>query len=169
MRRGIGLEIVVHTRRAVHQGRLEVDHHVQRLEVDEHVTYAVLGDVAALRDHDRQRFADVAHLVAGERQVRPCVKHRAGNRRWWNEERRRRQVVAEIGGRIHRDDARPLTRGARVDRDDARVRVLAPDERGMQHPRQLHVVHEARPAGQQAGVFVPRDTRAKVAVFCWQR
>ena len=37
----------------------------------------VLGEIAALRQHDRQRLADVAHLVLGERHLRALVEDRA--------------------------------------------------------------------------------------------
>ena len=115
---------LVHERRARRQRRLEVDDRVERLDVDDDVANRVFGDVAALGDDHRDRFADVADLLARERQLRPRVKHRAGNRRRRDQERRRRAVVAEIGGRVDGDHARPLhAPPRRRRRDDARVRV----------------------------------------------
>ena len=37
------------------------------------------------------------------------------------------------------------------------MRVLAAQKRHVQHPLQLHVVHEQRAAGQQPRIFVAED------------
>ena len=49
-----------------------------------------------------------------------------------------------------------------------RVRVIAAHERHMQHPRQLHIVHEPRAAGQQPRVLVARNARVNGSgASCW--
>jgi len=43
--------------------------------------------------------------------------------------------------------------------------VFAPDERHVQQARQLYVVDEPRPAGQQTRILVPPDAGVNVAGF----
>ena len=165
VRGGVGCQVLVHERRAWRQRFLEIDDRIQRLDVDDHVAHRVFGDVATLGDDHRDRLADVAHLVLGERPVRAGMEHQPGDRRRRHEQRRRRSIVAEVGERVDSGHAAPLPCGRGVDLDQARVRVFAAHERHVQHARELHVVDEARAPGQQARVLVAGNPRVNVAGF----
>ena len=130
----------------------QIDHRRQRLELDVDVVERVLGDVAALGDHDRQRLADMADLVLGERHLGALVEDDAGDRR-----RRHQQRARAASSRRDRRRYRPRRRPARCRAaetsmlTDAGMRDLAAQERRMQHARQLDVVDEQRLAGAAAG------------------
>ena len=143
--------------------RLEIDHRLERLDVDDDVPQGVFRDVAALGDDHRDRLADEADLVLRERQLRADVKLESRNRRRRHQQRARDGIVAQVVDGVDRDDARALARFGGVDAFQPRVRVVAAQERHVQHPRQLHIVHEQGAAGEQPRVFVPEDALAKVA------
>ncbi len=77
----VRLEVIVHQRRAGLKRRFEVDHRVERVGVEHHVGGGVLGQVATVGHHHRDRLADVAHLAARERHLRARVKDDAFDRR----------------------------------------------------------------------------------------
>ncbi len=163
---GVRFEVLVHERRAGSEGGLEVDDRIQRIDVHDDVADRVFGDVPAGGDDHRDRFADVADLLPRERQVRARMKDQVVDRRRRDEERRRLRVLAEVVRRVDREHAGAAARRRRVDRSDARVRVVAAHEGDVRHARQVHVVHEARAAGEQPLVFVADDARVKVARLC---
>ncbi len=156
----IRLEIVVHPRRPGRERRLELAHGIERLEVDLDQGHRILGQVAALGDHQRDRFADVPHLLLRERHLSTLVKDGAVDRRRRDQERPGSPVVAEIGRGVDRDDARQRQRASGVDRADPRMRVRAAEKGRVEQPRQLDIVDEERPPGEQAGVFIARRARA---------
>jgi hypothetical protein len=71
----------VHARRSILQRPLEIDYDRQRLEVDDDVRERILGEVAARRDHQRQRLADMPHLVLGERNLGALIERDPLDRR----------------------------------------------------------------------------------------
>jgi len=81
MRGNIGVEIVMDPRRGSRQRGLDIDHRRQHVQLDHDVVERVLGNVAALRDDDRQRLADVANLVLASGTLRALVEDDAGDRR----------------------------------------------------------------------------------------
>ncbi len=103
------------------QRLFQIDHRRQRLELDHDVVERVLGDVAAFGDHDRQRLADVADLVLGERHLRALVEDDARDRRRRHQQRPGLPVVAEVVGGIDGDDAVPR----RAPRDTSILRMRA--------------------------------------------
>ena len=105
--------------------RLErVEHDRQRLVLDLDQVARVLGDVAVLGDHGRDRLAVVAHLLDRDQ----VLDDRAGAERG-----ERRRVLGDVGAGHDADDARQRLGLRGVDRDDARVRVRAADDRGVRH------------------------------------
>ena len=72
----VRLQGLVHQRGAVGQGALRVGHRGQRLVLHLDELQRVLGQVAAVRDDDRDALADVPHLV--RRQAAPGVPGRVG-------------------------------------------------------------------------------------------
>ena len=59
-------------------------------------------------------------------------------------------------------NARHRQRRRRVDRADAGMGMGAAHEGRMQHARQLHIIDETRPPGEQSGVFDPQHPRAEM-------
>ena len=155
----------MNSRRTGLQRRFQIDNGVERLDVDDDISNRIFRDIAAVRDDHRDRLADVADLVAGQRPVGARVKHETGDRRRRHEKRCRPAVVAEIRERVDRRDAGALPGRRHVDLDQPSVRVIAPDERHVQRSRQLHVVDEARPPGEQAGILVAADPCVNVSRF----
>ena len=118
--------------------------------VDDDIGQRVLGEVAALGDHQRQRLADVPRLVLGERHLGALVEDDALDRRRRHQQRSRLPIVAEIVGGVDGDHAFASPRRRDVDAPHARMRDLAAHKRRVQQARQLDVVDEERLAGEQA-------------------
>ena len=117
--------------------------HVDQLE-------GVLGQVRVGRDHGRDLLALEPHLVGHEHGLR-VARHR----------RHPREVVLrhQLAG-DDRDHALERLRPRGVDPVQLRVGVRAPQDRHVQHPREMHVVDEgARPA-DEAVVLHPPDAVA---------
>ena len=159
----IGAHVVVHARRSVGDGLFQIDDGGQLLEVEGDICKRILGDVAALRDHNRQHLADVPHLVLGKRHLGALIEDGAGDRRRRHQQRTGRPIGAEIRGGVDRDHAGAFTRGGNVDRADAGVRDIAAQERRVQHARKLDIVDEQRLAAQESGVLVAFDRCAEAA------
>ena len=155
VRSAVGLELLVDQRGAAPQRRLEVHERLERLDVDGDVRERVFGHVAALGHDHGDRLAHVAGLVLDQRHLGAGVEHEARDRRRGDEQRAGLPVIAEVVGRVHRDDARaPPCRGD-VDAAQSCVGVLAPQERHVQHAIELHVVHEERAAREEPRVLRP--------------
>ena len=137
-----------------------VAHRRQRLVVDRDRGRRVLGEMAAVRHHHGDGLADVADLVAGERDLRA----RRLDRRIGHQHRdlaggdARRHVV----GGEHRVDAGHGASRRAVDAADAGVAMGAADEGRVQRAGQAHVVDELTSPGEERGVFEARDPCAKV-------
>ena len=86
----VRLQLLVHERRAVLPRLERVEHDRQRLVLDLDQVARVLGDVAVLGDHGRDRLAVVAHLLDGDQ----VLDDRAGA-----EGRQRRRALGDVGAR----------------------------------------------------------------------
>ena len=128
----------------IHDGR-------QRLVLDLHEVTRVLGDVAVGGGDGHDGLADVPDLVEGQRVLQgglhPDV---VGENPTPRVAQPRRLVGGEDG-----DDPGQRERPAHAHVTDARVRVRAPHERGVDHPWQVEVVDEPALPGEQAAVFHP--------------
>ena len=159
----VGLQVVVDARGVGRQRLLQVGGHRERLKVDVQVAQRVLGQVTALGDHQRHRLADVPDFVFGERHLGARVEDGAGDGRRRDEQRAGLPVVAEVFRRKDGHNPRAPAGARRIDAPEAGVGVGAAEESGVQHPRQLDVVHKQRLAGEEPGIFVAFDRSAEIA------
>ena len=161
MRRRVARQILVDQRGVGAQGRLQIDHRRQRLVVHPDLFGNILGQVAAGRHHQDHRLAQLAHLAFGQRYLHARMEGTALDRRRRHQEWSRLPIVAEILGGEDRQDSLFGQRVALVDGGDASVSVGAAHEGRMNHPWQMNIVHEQRLAGEEARVFVARNTLAE--------
>ena len=153
-------ELLVDERRPRREGRLRLDDGVERLVVDGHEFGRVLGDVARLGNHRRDRLAHVAHLA--DRQARPAtlLEDRGRKHLRTKGESHRLERVRDVlagGDTTHASDAE---RRPRVDREDPCVRVRTPHEGHVQGPGQADVVDVGCPATEEAWILDPSDGSA---------
>ena len=152
----------MHERRARRQRRLEIDDGVDRIDVDDRRRRARLRR----RSGSRPRPSRSARRRSG-----PCPSPAAAACRRETRGPESAAVARAAGpacsSRRDRPRCRPrrrpaaLARGRDVDALQRAVRDDAAHERDVQHPRQLHIVHEHRAAGEQARVFVAADAAAE--------
>ena len=147
-----------------------MDHHVgglgfgevgdrgQRFVVDLDELDRVLGDVPVVSDHQRNRVADKLHLAFGQRWARSV-----GNIPACDGVPGLLDVGVQIGGGEHCAHTGQCQRFGRVDAADAGPRQRAAHEAGVQHAGPGDVVDEGAVAGEQPGVFYPRDARSHVS------
>ena len=136
---------LVQQRRAVRNGRRGRDDGRQRLVFDLHQLQRVLGPVAVLRQHDRDRLPDIARLVGRNGKV----AHRRAQRRDEGPEPGRDLRPGE--------QAHALRRGYAP---DARMGVGRAQDGGVQRARRLgQVVDEPPPAAEQRPVLNPLAAR----------
>ena len=131
-----------------------VERNGERLVFDLDEVAGILGDVAVLGDNGRDRLAVMAHLLSGDQ----VLDDRAGAER-----RQRRRPLRHVLARHDRDHARERRRLARVDADDARVRVRAAQDRRVRHARQLDVVDVAPLPAQEPRVLDAVEALAEPA------
>ncbi len=105
MRGDVGAHVVMNARRRVAQRFFQIDHGRQRLDINLDITQRILGQIAAVRQHDGKRLADMADFVLGERHLGALVEDGVFDRRRRHQQRARRPIVAEIGGGVDGDDA----------------------------------------------------------------
>ena len=135
---------------AIVERRFRIGRVRQRIVVDGDQGGGVLGEVAVLRDHGRDRFADITHLPARQR-------HELGG-----------AVIGHIGGRAdrapdgvdtrRREDTQNAGRVAGfgdIDAGDASMGPVAPAEGDMDRTGGLAVVRVAAPAGEQPRILAP--------------
>ena len=146
----------VHARRAGRERGRQVGHDRKRLVLDLDQRGRVLGEVAIGRDDECDELAHVSDLVGREWPLRARVSQR-GMR---DQQRRRLVPLTQVGRGEHQADAGRAAGGGRVDPNDPRVGVAAPQRRPVEHARRVHVVHEAPEALQQPRILVARNARA---------
>ena len=139
---------------------LHVNQRGKRLVLHLDCLRRILGQIAALRQHHRQRVAHVVNLAVSQRILQEFQQVAVRPQSHRNRARlhRRRDVLE--GQHVHH--ARHLPRRRRVDGYDPRVGMRAAHDGGVQRVRQPNVVHELPPAGQKPPVFPPPDGRANV-------
>ena len=139
---------------------------VMALEVVDAVTAqrrGVLGDMAGLRDHDGNGFADIARLVVHQ-DHRPFGVH-VGDALWKSPRHPHLgEVLLEIGQGVDRVHARHGKRGGWIDFAHRGVGVGTAHEGGVQQVGQVDIVEKPAPAGQKSRVLQPFDPVAEY--FC---
>ena len=150
-RRGLAIEAGEEAGRgfgAVDIGRLLVD-------LDEHGVGGVLGDIALLREHQRDRLADIAddalredRLAVGLEPLHP------------REPEIDRRDVGHVRPGPHRRDALHRPRAFRADRGDPAMRGGRAYHPHVKLARRVAVVREPAPAGQQRPVLQAGDALA---------
>ena len=161
----IGAEFLVDDRTARAQRLLRVDDGRQRIEIEADQLRGVLGGVAALRDDDGNRLADVADLVMGQQRllgIDELVLDLGGPfaRQRELRVRHRRQQPREVGAAQHIGDARRRSGTRRIHRVDARMRDRAAHEHRVQHVRQRKIGDELAAPGQQPLILAAQDGAA---------
>ena len=127
---------------------LRVDHRLERLVIDAHQLGGVLGEVAALRHHQRHRLADVAHAL--DRQ-RPLVTGALSAIRNGSESLRTSSPVITAHTLARQ-------RRLRLDAGDAGVRVRRADHVGMQGAGgHRQVIGIAAAPRKQRGILLAKD------------
>ena len=147
------------SRRALRLGR--VDDGRQHVVVDDDALGAVAGLVGCLGDDDGDDIADIAGHVLGDRRVGAGLHRRAvlGMDQPAADETAD-AVVGEIGAGEHGDDARCRLRLGRADRLDAGMGVRRAHEGRVGHALELDVVGVPALAGDEAPVFLAKNTGA---------
>ena len=116
----------------------------------------ILGDGAAVGDHQRYRLAHIGYPAIGQR--------RGGHLHRHEEEAEHLELDAgEIGLRVNRVDAGNLARGLAVDRADRATGNCAAGEGDMQHAGQGDIVDKLAAPGEQARVFLAGHALADIA------
>ena len=110
----------------------------QDLVADAHREGRVGGAIAIVGEHHGHRFARVADDPARDGGMR--IRPERGGR---DEGRDGGLTLRQVFAAEHRDHAGHGAGGRRVDEDDARVGVRAPDDGGVQHVGQAQVVEIA--------------------------
>ena len=149
------------TRRALGERLLQTDHRGQLLVFDLHGLSAVLGAVDTFGDHDRHRFADVAHALHGERAAigrdhrsplvitRDEVNFQHAN-----------AIGTDLLAGVHREHSRHTPRRRRIDPADRGVRIRRAHENSVRLPRDVGVGDVATAAGEKARILRASDRGA---------
>ena len=157
VREVVRAQLLVDEGRAVLHDRLGIHKYLERLPLDLDGVHPVLGRVARGCDHQHERLADV------ERPLR--VHHGPRDGEHLGARERRRVLPADLVDVFlgeDGDDALDGLRRSRVDAQDLGVRVRAAEERGMEQPRQMHVIRVLGPAGQEERVLGAQHAHADV-------
>ena len=129
-----------------------IDDGRQRLVVDLDQFERVFGEIAVARDHDRDRLADIAHAVDGNR---PAFDRRL------HADHQRGGQLRHFGGGDDGGDARRAPRRLGVDGADFGVGVRRAQDRGVQRAgRNADVVDIAPAPGEKRQVLDPLDRLA---------
>ena len=157
---GVGdvrLEIRVRERRAALHRFFRVGHGRQRIVVHVDRVDGVARDVRIAGDDDRDGVADEVHAVARQDRVLRRLEIRNGGGARHQAARR-----VDVGAGQDGDDARDRARRRDVDAGDARVRVWAAQDHGVQKPGEPHVVHVGGDPLDQTRVLDPLHGAADV-------
>ncbi len=138
---------------AVGDRRQRLDLHLDGLE-------RVLAARHAVGQHDRDRLADVAHLVV--RDHRLLVGFELRQR--LQPHRDDRRAARHVGGGDHRMDAGPAQRRRDVERDDAAVRHRTAQDHRMQQSREDEIVDILTAAAQEAQILAALHRHPDVGV-----
>ena len=146
-------------RRARDDRLARIDGGGQHLVIDLHQRRRVFRDIAAFGHDDGDGFARETGLVLGERPGHEGLLD--GGMGHIERQAARAHGLGQIRMGQHGHDAGQGQRRALVDALDQRMGVGAAHEGGVQHARQLHVIHIAALAGEQGRVFLAQNAGAE--------
>ena len=129
----------------------------KRLPVDLDQLRRVLGEIAAGRDHEGDRLADIADQSGGERRLQAGVGADAGA---LAEPHGNPADRAEIVGGDHGRDAGERARRAGADGRDPRVRMRRPQHGRVEQSRQADVGGVLPAPGQEPEILLALDRQA---------
>ena len=166
----VGVVFVVQHRSAGLQRRFRIHDGRQRFEIDGDQLGRVFGEIAAFGQDDRDRLADMAHLVIGEQRLLRIEERVLDLRGPFPRQRQlgvghRRKELGELRAVEHIGDARCRGRARQVDRANARMRHLAAHEHRMQRVGKLQIGHELAAAQQQAAVLATRHRASDISAW----
>ena len=154
---------VPQSRRAIAKRRGRVDHRRQHAVVDRDELGGVARELARFGDDERDRVADMAHPLGGEREARRHDQ-RVDRRDLRDARQRADPVGGEIGG--GEDAVNPGQRicRRRVDTGDLGMAVRRADDDGMELAENVDVVDKATLAAQEPVVLEPGQRAADLSV-----
>ena len=135
-------------RRARFHALASVDDGAQRGVFNVDQFERVLSDITILRDDHGDGVADVADFRGRNRRLLRALQ--AGNN---SGAHRNGFQSRHVGGRQDADDAGEFQRSRRIYFDDARMRVRAPQNRGMHHAGAVNIADIFADAAQKPHVF----------------
>ena len=166
----VGVVSVVQHRSARLQRRFRIHDGRQRFEIHGDQLGRVFGEITAFGQDDRDRLADVAHLVIGEQRLLWIEEHVLHLRGPFPRQRQlgvghRGNELGQLRAVQHIGDARCRGRARQVDRANARMGHLAAHEHRMQRVGQLQIGHELAAAQQQAAVLAARHRASDISAW----
>ena len=159
VRRDVARHVVVDQRLAGLVGNPKVDDGWQGLPIHLDQPDGIFGDVP-IGGHDHGHgFADVAHLVGGQRPLGAAV----GQARVRNHQRGGLVEVAQVGGGVDGAHARVGPRRRRVDARDPGVAIRAAQDRRVEHAGRVDIVDVRPQPAQQPRILVSTNRRHRSA------
>ena len=139
-------------------GRIAITHRRQFVDLQHDGFERILCARACVGDNQRNRFADVTHLVTGDHRLLEHQQRRMG----FLAQRDARHHRADIGCGDHRDNPGHGEAGLGVDRADTAVRHRAAQDCGRQHAGARHVPKVSAAALQETTVLDALDRPADI-------
>ncbi len=162
--RDIAVELAAHRRRAGRTGPAAVRHRGQHVVVDLDQRRGVLGEIAAVGDHDGDRLAHVGDFSIRQRERPVAVERRAGIGMPQHPAiGHHRQEIVEREHRVH---ARQRQRCLRRNATHRGVGVRAAHEGGVPDAREHDVVDIAALADKERAVLDARNARSNQRRHC---
>ena len=149
-------------RRGVRQNSIrDRDHRRQRRIVDDDGLGGIARGLRAFRDHESDRFADIANDVArqrvtGRHHERRCHRNSGHRARQWAE-----IVGGQFGSREHGRNAGHFARRIDADRGDARMRMRRANDDAMKRVWRSEIGDVAPASPHEALVFEPVDAASQ--------
>jgi hypothetical protein len=149
--------VLLEQQRCAGGGALPIDDRRKRFDLDIDQIERVLGNLARLRDDDRDRLADETDLVGGDRPLQKAL-HARHRRKPQRDERQR----VEIGAAEYRDHAGQIFGGRHVDAADVSVRERTAQHRRMHQPFRRDIIDVSAAPAQQPQVLHALDRLSEI-------
>jgi hypothetical protein len=155
MSRDIRVELAANRRRPDGSGVTAIRSRGKHIVVDPHQGGGVLGDIAVVGKHDRDRLPDIGHFAIGQRKRPEAVERRSGIGMAQHaplREDRGEMIERERG--VHPSERERVVHCHGADR---RMRMRAAHECRMQHAGKRDVIDEAPLAGEERPILEARN------------